>query len=401
MFATKVRARFALLASVLFLALVGATGCSSSLFAEFQLVYSPGQGATDVSPAEDIFVKAENGRLESVTLTSPSGHKVDGRLNESKDEFHVTEPLGFGKKYTWSGTAKDGSKSVSIEGSFTTVTPDSLTYGSLNIADDALVGIAAPIIIQFDSHVTDKAAVERAITVKTSNNTEGAWAWLPDDNGSRLHWRPREYWKPGTKVEVDAHLYGVNFGDGAFGGEDLTLEFQIGRSQIVKADATTHRMQVIRDGEVVMDFAVSYGEGTEDRNTTRSGTHIVQEKHEHFKMTNEPYYRDVDEYYAVRISNNGEFIHANTNTVGSQGSANVSNGCINLNLSDAQTYFESALYGDPVEVTGTDVQLSAADGDIYDWTIDWATWKSMSALDGSDQQVVTASNKSPAPVGGN
>ncbi|MCE5292729.1 MAG: Ig-like domain-containing protein [Nocardiaceae bacterium] len=401
MFATKVRARLALVASVLFLALIGATGCSSSLFAEFKLDYSPGDGSTDVSPADDIFVKAEHGKLESVTLTSPAGHKLDGRLNASKDEYHVTEPLGFGKTYTWSGTAKDGSKSVKIEGSFTTITPDSLTYGSLNIGDDQTVGIAAPIIIQFDSHVEDKAAVERAITVKTSTPTEGAWAWLPDDNGSRLHWRPREYWKPGTKVEVNAKLYGVNMGDGAYGGQDLSLEFQIGRSQIVKADATTHRMQVVRDGEVIMDFAVSYGEGTEDRNTTRSGTHIVQEKHEHFKMTNEPYYRDVDEYYAVRISNNGEFIHANPNTVGSQGSANVSNGCINLNLTDAQNYFESALYGDPVEVTGTNVDLSAADGDIYDWTIDWATWKSMSALDGSAKQVVSASAKKPEPIGGN
>ena len=150
-----------------------------------------------------------------------------------------------------------------------------------------------------------------------------------------------------------------------------------------------------------MDFAVSYGAADEDRNTTRSGTHIVQEKHEHFKMSNPPFYENVDEYYAVRISNNGEFIHANPATVGVQGAANVSNGCINLNMDDAAAYFHSALYGDPVEVTGTAIELSAADGDIYDWTIDYETWKSMSALDGNDSQVVSAPAKSPQPAAGN
>ena len=165
MFATKVRARLALVASVLFLALVGATGCSSSLFAEFKIVYSPGVSAEDVSPGSDISVKAENGKLEVVTLTSDSGYTVNGKLNAAHDEFHITEALGYGKTYTWSGTAKDGSKSVPIEGSFTTVTPDSLTYGALNLYDGQTVGIAAPIIIQFDSHVENKADVERAITV--------------------------------------------------------------------------------------------------------------------------------------------------------------------------------------------------------------------------------------------
>ena len=81
-----------------------------------------------------------------------------------------------------------------------------------------------------------------------------------------------------------------------------------------------------------------------------------------------------------RISNNGEFIHANPETTGVQGSSNVTNGCINLSTSDAQEYFGTALYGDPVEVTGTSIDLSPADGDIYDWAIDLPTWKSMSAL---------------------
>ena len=34
---------------------------------------------------------------------------------------------------------------------------------------------------------------------------------------------------------------------------------------------------------------------------------------------------------------------------------------------------------DPVEVTGTSVPLSAADGDIYDWAYTWDEWLAKSA----------------------
>ena len=38
------------------------------------------------------------------------------------------------------------------------------------------------------------------------------------------------------------------------------------------------------------------------------------------------------------------------------------------------------MYGDPVEVTGSGVDLAPSDGDIYDWAVDWEQWKSQSAL---------------------
>ncbi|MCZ4555129.1 Ig-like domain-containing protein [Rhodococcus maanshanensis] len=341
----------------------------------------PAAGAEDVSPTAPVSVTAARGTLQGVALTNEAGRPVQGVLSPDKTTFTVSEPLGYGARYTWSGGAvgSDG-KTVPVEGSLTTVTPQSTTSANTNIADGQQVGIAAPIILKFSDHVEDKAAVEKALTVTTNPPTPGSWAWLPDDNGSRAHWRPQNYWAPGTTVNLAANLYGVDYGDGAYGAEDLSLNFTIGRSQIVKADAPSHRMQVVRDGATVMDLPVSYGEGNEDRNVTRSGVHVVSEKHEDFLMSNPPFYENVRERWAVRISNNGEFIHANPETTGVQGAANVTNGCINLSLSDAQEYFGTALYGDPVEVTGTRIPLSAADGDIYDWAVDWAAWQEMSAL---------------------
>ncbi|WP_280358150.1 L,D-transpeptidase [Nocardia otitidiscaviarum] len=364
-----------------------------------KVTVDPGDGADDVNPTAPVSVSVAGGRIDQVALTNPNGKQVTGEFNADHTAFTVTEPLGYGVTYSWSGTATgtDG-KPVPIDAKFTTLQPQSTVSATINIGDGQQVGIAAPIIVQFSKHVENKAAVERAMTVSTDPGVEGSWAWLPDDNGgSRAHWRPREYWTPGTTVDLQAKLYGIDMGDGAYGAADMSSNFSIGRAQIVKADAPSHRMRVVRDGQVVFDFPVSYGEGNEDRNVTRSGIHVVTEKYEDFMMSNPPYYENVRERWAVRISNNGEFIHANPESLSAQGNTNVTNGCINLSPADAQAYFPTALYGDPVEVTGTRIQLSAADGDIYDWTIDWSTWKSMSALQGDPAPAVSATPVPPGP----
>ncbi|QBS41700.1 L,D-transpeptidase [Nocardia sp. CS682] len=362
-----------------------------------KVALAPENNAAKVNPTAPVSVTVTDGTIDQVALTNANGKQVAGEFSPDKRVYTITEPLGYDATYTWSGTAVGTDrKPIPIDGTFTTLAPKNTVPATINIADNQEVGIAAPIILQFKASVQNKAAVEKAMTITTDPPTEGAWAWFPDDNGSRLHWRPKNYWAPGTTVHVAAKLYGLDLGDGNYGYSDLTTDFRIGRSQIVKANAPSHRMQVVRDGQTIFDFAVSYGEGNEPRNVTRSGLHVVTEKYEDFMMSNPPFYTNVRERWAVRISNNGEFIHANPESLSAQGSSNVTNGCINLSPADAQAYFGTALYGDPVEVTGTSIPLSAADGDLYDWTIDWATWKTMSALDGSTS-VITATPVAPGP----
>ncbi len=346
--------------------------------------YEPEDAATDVSPVTPVSAEVTDGWFQRVALTNPDGKVVAGTLNRDRTAFTVTEPLGYGVRYTWDGSVvgRDG-KAVPLSGSFTTLTPTKQVSGQFQLADGQVVGVAAPIILQFDASISDKASVEKAVTVTTDPPVEGSWAWLPDEvGGSRMHWRSREYFPPGTKVNVDARLYGVPFGDGAYGAQDSTLHFEIGRRQVVRAHAPSHRIQVLDEqGAVIMDFACSYGEGDLDRNVTRSGIHVVTEKYEDFWMTNPAAgYANIHERWAVRISNNGEFIHANPASLGSQGSSNVTNGCINLSEGDAEQYFHSAVYGDPVEVTGTRIELSYSDGDIWDWVVPWDEWVAMSAL---------------------
>ncbi|MGV0740807.1 Ig-like domain-containing protein [Mycolicibacterium sp. XJ870] len=354
------------------------------------LTYHPVADTSDVLPTTPVGVEVSDGWFQRVSLTNPDGRVVAGQLNRERTAFNVTEPLGYAATYTWAGSVvgHDG-KAVPVEGKFTTIAPQTQVSGQFQLADGQVVGVAAPIILQFDASIDDehKATVEKALEVITQPHAEGSWAWLPDEaQGSRLHWRSREYLPSGTKVAVKAPLYGVDFGEGAYGAADATLDFEIGRRQVVRADASSHRIQVLDgSGAVLMDFPCSYGEGDLDRNVTRSGIHVVTEKYEDFYMTNPAAgYANLRERFAVRISNNGEFIHANPASSGAQGSSNVTNGCINLSLADAEQYFHTAMYGDPVEVTGTRIELSYADGDIWDWAVDWNEWKSMSALSEQD-----------------
>ncbi|WP_078282279.1 L,D-transpeptidase [Mycobacteroides franklinii] len=359
------------------------------------LTFLPDDKAKDVNPTAPVSVTVANGWFQDVKLVNADGKVVAGVLSRDQTRFRTTEPLGFDVTYTWKGSAVglDG-KAVAVSGAFTTLAPTAKVNGQFQLADGQTVGIAAPVIIQFDAHIADKAAVERSLSITCDPPTEGGWAWLPDEaQGSRVHWRSREYFKAGTKVDVKANLYGIPFGDGAFGNEDMSLDFSVGRRQVVYADAQSHRIRVTTDEGTILDLPCSYGEADLPRNVTRSGIHVVTEKYEDFWMSNPAAgYTNVHERFAVRISNNGEFIHANPNTTGQQGNTNVTNGCINLSLGDAESYFRTAMYGDPVEVTGTSIELSYADGDLWDWVVDWPTWQSMSALPSNPKERTVTSS---------
>lgn len=344
-----------------------------------KITLEPASGAADVPPAAPVKVTVADGTIEALTLTNPTGKQVIGQLSADKTSWAVGEPLGYGKTYTWAGTAKgsDG-KAAPISGSFTTVTPAGQVNASLNVGDNKTYGIAMPIAVKFDRDVVDKASVQKAMTVTTSVPTEGAWAWLDDRTA---HWRPKSYWAPGTQVNLVAKLYGTPFGDGQYGAEDRTAVFTIGRAQIVRGNTQTYRLVIIRDGVQVADFPASYGLDSDPGRVTNSGTHVVMSKHETYSMTNPKYnYSNVVVPWAVRISNNGEFIHGYAPSIWAQGKQNVSHGCPNLAPENAKIYFDSAMTGDPVEIVGSTQQLGPEDGDYYDWTLTWDQWLAKSAV---------------------
>ncbi|UVS82329.1 Ig-like domain-containing protein [Actinokineospora sp. UTMC 2448] len=344
-----------------------------------KITATPADAAKDVPVTEPVRIAVAEGALDSVELTNPDGKPVDGELAEDKASWSTTEVLGYGREYTYTAaaTGTDGKK-VELTGSFTTVKPKSTPRATINPIDDAVVGVGMPISIKFpEGPVKDKAAVERALKVETSVPVEGSWGWLHDQ---QVDWRPKEYWPAHTEVKVTAKLYGLAYGGGAYGKSDLSTAFTIGRNQVVKVHTPDHRMDVYRDGKLHASYPASNGKDHDPNLNTPNGTMIVMAKEPVGNFSNPRYgYTDVEKKWAVRFSNHGEFIHENEENRANIGKRNTSHGCVNLFEADAKAYFDSAIIGDPVEVTGSKADMPTS-SDVNDWLFSWAQWQSMSAL---------------------
>ncbi|GAA2663142.1 MULTISPECIES: Ig-like domain-containing protein [Actinosynnema] len=343
-----------------------------------KLTANPADGTKDVPVNSPVKVEVQDGAIDQVAVTNPEGQAVQGALAEDKRSWASTEPLGFGKQYSYSGkaTGSDG-KPVELKGSFTTLTPASQVRATLFPGDDQVMGVAVPIKVEFDVDVQDKATVEKALTVTNSANVQGGWAWL---NAREVHYRPENYWPANTKIRVEAKLYGVAYGGGAYGRADVTSDFTIGRNQVVKIDTPSHQLVVQRDGQTVKSYPASFGKDDEPDLNTPNGTFVVMQKDPQFSFDNPRYgYTNVLKKWAVRFSNHGEFIHENNDNLANIGKNNTSHGCANLSEADAKDYYDSALVGDPVEVTGASHTLPPQ-FDWYDWQIPWSQWQTMSAL---------------------
>lgn len=343
-----------------------------------KLVADPAVGTRNVDVLKPITVKVTRGTLTEIELVNAAGKDVPSRIAPDKTSWRTTVPLGYGKRYTYQAKAVGtDNKTVELNGAFRTMKPDSINRATINPVDDAEVGVAMPISINFEAPVEDRAAAERAFEVHTSTPVHGSWAWLSD---SKVDYRPKEYWPEHTKVRVEADLYGVHYGGGAYGRADLTTDFTVGREQVVKINTPDHKMNVYRGGALTASYPSSNGEDGDPARNTPNGTFIVMEKNEIGNFSNPQYgYTDVLKKWAVRISNHGEFIHENEENRGNIGVANTSHGCVNLTEADSAEFFASALIGDPVEVTGSIASMEPR-YEVYDWLLDWPTWKSLSAL---------------------
>lgn len=352
-----------------------------------------GTDAADIefAPGGTFALAVTGGEFTSVELLDADHDSVPadpGTVSEDGTAWESRAGLAGGASYEWRAvtTAPDGSEHTAT-GTFETSAPAGGPQRARSvIADDDTVGVGAPIIINFGGTVDEEFRddVEQRLSVEVTDEdgepreVEGGWAWLPNIDGhSRIHYRPAEFWPAHSQVAVALPLEDVPFSETAHGGKDMTLDFEIGREQIVVADAETHRMTVTRDGEEIMDFPASLGA---PRSPSYNGMHIVMSKAETYTMTSEQWGYSTPVTHAVRIHNNGEFIHAAPWSVGSQGSANVSHGCINLSTERASEYYDSAIYGDPVEITGSSVDLTVDSGEVADWVYTWEEWQELSAL---------------------
>lgn len=353
----------------------------------------PRNGSQDVSPISPVLVRSQKGTLTKVTMTNPDGRVVKGAISKDSTAWTSAEPLGYGRRYTVISTAVSatGGKARSTT-SFTTVSPAETIYPSFFPNPEMkTVGVGQPMVVIFDKPPADKVAAEKALVVTTVPAVEGSWYWWDDRT---LHYRPKVYWKAGTRITVNANIYGVPLGGGAYGETDRTLSITVGRSKIATVDDATKQMQVFIDGKKVRTIPVSMGmdkrvtiAGQEISFVTPSGIYVGQEKYVVKQMSSATYGLPVASSLgydskiplAVRFSNEGIFVHSAPWSVADQGIRNVSHGCLNLGPEAGQWFYDNFSYGDILKVTGTSTKLAVTDG-YGDWNMSWADWKKGSAL---------------------
>jgi lipoprotein-anchoring transpeptidase ErfK/SrfK len=340
-------------------------------------------GRTPVKVDEVVEVTSEDGTLERVVVRA-AGERLDGRVAQQGTSWTASDRLEPGLRYRVRAVAVDaeGMRTTHRSSFRTEALPlERQTYPSIAPLQGETVGVGMPVIVQFDVPVTDRASIERHLSVENSANQKGSWHWV---SAHEVHWRPRTYWKPGTEVTVDADINSVAAGKGVYGQESRTVSFRIGDAVVSKVDVAAHTMQVFVNGELQRVMPVSAGK---PGFITRSGTKVIIEKVRDKVMDaatlgiseSDPEYYRLDVEYAMRVTYSGEFLHAAPWSAGSQGVANVSHGCVGMATDNAAWLFDITKRGDVVEVTGSDRQMTLYNG-YGDWNASFEEYAEGSAL---------------------
>lgn len=350
-------------------------------------------GATDVQVDTLVSVAAANGTLTSVTVSAPvkdphtgkvTTIPVNGTLNKAKTAWQAGDRLEPGSTYTvaMTGTNPEG-VTTSTTSTFTTqkLTLNQQTFPSITPVGSGPYGVAMPIIVHFDVAVKDHKSFQKHLKVISSPKQTGTWSWY---NDHEVHYRPKNYWKPGTKITVEADLNGVSAGNGIYGQVSRTTSFTIGRSIIDKVNLQTHELTVYVGGTLTKTIPISAGKPGD---TTRSGVKVVEQKLYKTRMASETIGipnnasdgYDLMVYYAMRITNSGEFLHAAPWNAAFLGRQNSSHGCTGMSTADAKWLFGIQQIGDPVVTTGSDRPLEKGNG-WTDWNVSYKTFAQGSAL---------------------
>jgi lipoprotein-anchoring transpeptidase ErfK/SrfK len=250
------------------------------------------------------------------------------------------------------------------------------------IISSGTVGVAMPVVVKFDVPVTDRAAFQKHMTVASTPAQEGSWGWL---SSTEAHWRPKELWAAGTKVTINVDVNSVPAGNGTYGQKSVTGAMTVGRSVVLNADLASHYMKVVIDGALVKTIPITGGKAGF---LSRSGKKVLKEKFAALRMNSEtvgipktsPDYYDLSNVqYAMRETDSGEFVHAAPWSVGSQGRANVSHGCIGVSTANGAWLFSNCIVGDLINVTGTARGLEKGNG-WTDWNVSYDDFRKDSAL---------------------
>ncbi|WP_371498823.1 Ig-like domain-containing protein [Kitasatospora sp. NBC_00374] len=366
-----------------------ATPSSSPKASIAKITISPADGTTDAPFGQPVKVTVVDGRLSSVTLADEAGTLIPGQPTPDGSAWTSTGQLLSGTKYTVAVAAVDkDNREADANASFATATPASTFVGYFTPENGSTVGVGMPVSIRFNKAITNRRAVQEAITVVADPGVEVVGHWF---SSTRLDFRPQQYWAAGTRVTLKLRLKDVEGVRGVYGIQSKDVTFTVGRSQTSVADLAAHTLTVTTDGRVTAVYPII---GGAPDHRTWSGKLVISEQFKQTKMDSATVglgdeYNIPDVPHAQRLTASGTFIHGNYWSPPSQfGKANTSHGCIALRdvqggddpRTDAAKFYDSSLIGDVVEVVNSgDRPVDPANG-LSDWNMAWAQWQAGSAI---------------------
>ncbi|MFD3452716.1 Ig-like domain-containing protein [Streptomyces sp. NPDC058691] len=367
------------------------TGSSSSPQAAtaFRLTTGAGDGDRHAAIGSGGDVEVSGGQITSVSLTAAGGQPVSGTSAADHRRWSPNGALAYGTSYRLVVHASDeaGRKQTRTL-SFTTLAKDERLIGTFTPEDGSTVGVGMPVSLTFNKPVTDKMAVERGIRVTSDSGQEVVGHWFGDQ---RLDLRPRAYWKAHAHVTLKLRLDGVKGAANAYGTQDKTVRFTVGRRQVSTVDVATHTMRVVRDGDTIRTIPITSGA---PGRTTYNGQMVISQKLVSTRMDGASVgyageYDIPDVPHAMRLSTSGTFIHGNYWAPDSTfGHSNVSHGCVGLNDvqgggdpgQEAAWFYDNSLIGDVVVVKHSHDHTIAPDNGLNGWNMTWQQWQAGSAL---------------------
>jgi lipoprotein-anchoring transpeptidase ErfK/SrfK len=362
----------------------------------------PAAAATSVPLDQPVTITSSGGTLAKVSVTDAAGKALPGGLGTTSDTWSSSAALAPDTTYRVDVTALNpAGVATTATSTFTTLKPTKVLGTKIAPLEDETVGVGMPIVVYFTAAVTDRAAVEKRLSLQESIPVEGAWHWYSD---TEVHYRPQQYWPAGEQVTLTAAMNGVDAGKGVWGESDHVVHFQVGDSHITTVDAKTDMMTVTDNGTVVKTAPVSLGR---DKYPTTSGIHVVLSKSPTVVMdsatvgipkTSPDYYYETV-LWDVRISWSGEFVHSAPWSVADQGHDNVSHGCVNASPAVAQWFYDFSRRGDIVSILNTPRPLVSGNG-WTDWNMSWSDWLAGSALGAGSVPGTRSATPAPPADGG-
>ncbi|GAA3987274.1 L,D-transpeptidase [Streptomyces plumbiresistens] len=365
----------------------GATATASARAATKKAVIAvtPADGTRKADFTSPVEVTVTDGTLSSVQVTGNDGATLPGTLDESRTRWTSAENPYSGTKYQVTVEAEGGAAETAT---FTTKSPGETFVGYFTPEANSTSGVGMPVSINFTHAVTDKAAVEKAITVTAEPAVEVVGHWFGD---TRLDFRPETYWAAGTTITLGLRLKDVEGTDGVYGIQSKDVTFHIGREQISTVDLATKQMTVRRDGAITATYPVTGGDAD---HTTWSGIMVISERFRQTRMESSTVglgdeYDIADVPHAQRLTTSGTFVHGNywasTSVFGSE---NTSHGCVGLHDAkgandssvDGYRFYESSMLGDVVIVKNSGEDTVDPANGLNGWNLSWQDWKAGSAL---------------------